>query len=205
MGYHRAGFEIVGVDIKPQKNYPFEFHQADAFEYPLDGFDAIHCSPPCQRFSATKSLHNKSYPDLIAQIREILQDWGGIYVIENVVGAPLIKPIMLCGSSFGLGVWRHRLFESNVVLKELQCQHKKHPLPIDVTGTGGPCLTRKTGVGGLHRKPQNMAHAKQVMQIDWMTRKEITQSIPPAYTKYIGLQLMLYYNTQMQWTQTPCR
>ena len=116
MGYHRAGFEVVGVDIAMQKNYPFEFHQADALEYLQEHgheFDAIHASPPCQAYSVTYSLPNVGeYPELIEPIRELLISSGKPYVIENVPGAPLINPVELCGSMFGLNVIRHRRFET---------------------------------------------------------------------------------------------
>ena len=113
MGYHRAGFEVVGVDIKPQPHFPFEFHQVDALTYTLDGFDAYHASPPCQRYSCAVNLHNNrdSHPDLIDIVRNILLKTGKHYVIENVPGSPLINPTQLCGSAFGLRVRRHRLFE----------------------------------------------------------------------------------------------
>lgn len=116
MGYHRAGFEVVGVDLKPQKHYPFEFHQADALEFLAEHgreFDVIHASPPCQAHTSLKNLHDKDYPELIEPTRRLLEKTGLPYIIENVVGAPLRNPILLCGSSFGLRVRRHRLFESN--------------------------------------------------------------------------------------------
>jgi len=201
-GYHRAGFEVVGVDINPQPRYcGDEFHQADAMTFPLDGFDAIHASPPCQRFSVAGNIHGnqKNYPDLIAPIRQRLINRGGPYIIENVPGAPLLNPITLCGSMFpGLGVWRHRLFECNFFVRQPVCNHKAVPLPIDVTGTGGPCYTRTTPGGGIHRKPKNMAQAKAVMGIDWMIRREITQAIPPAYTEYIGKQLMQLIKNRLE-------
>ncbi len=99
MGYHRAGFEVVGVDIVDQPNYPFEFHQADAMIYPLDGFDAIHASPPCQAYS-TISPHGKEYPDLYRATRDRLIAHGGVWVIENVIGAPYRSGFILCGSMF---------------------------------------------------------------------------------------------------------
>lgn len=188
MGYHRAGFEVVGVDIAPQPNYPFEFVQMDALVWTDWDFDLIHASPPCQSFSTTRTLHDASYPDLIEPIREAVRATGKPYVIENVVGAPLLNPIKLCGSSFGLGVRRHRLFESNLPLWSIGCQHSLQPEPIDVTGSGGPGGKPRTG-GGIHRKPKDLAHARQVMGIDWMNRAELSEAIPPAFTQFIGEQI----------------
>ena len=193
MGYHQAGFdEIVGVDIKPQPHYPFTFVQADALDLPwfirLADFDLIHTSPPCQSYSALKGLVADSRPALIEPTRRLLVQSGVPWVIENVVGAPLIDPIRLCGSMFGLGVRRHRLFEMSFDSgSSPTCRHELVPEPIDVTGTCGPfCGVRKTPGGGVSRKPQNVAHARAVMGIDWMTRKELSEAIPPTYTRYVG-------------------
>lgn len=186
MGYHRAGFEVVGVDIKPQPHYPFEFHQADALEYPVDGFDVIHASPPCQAYSTTRTLHGVLYPDLVDQIRERMDR---PYVLENVPGSPLRSLAMLCGSSFGLHVRRHRYFESSLPLMSLGCLHSADF--VTVTG-GGPSAigyTRPPG-GGLHRKPRTLGEARDAMGIDWMTRDELNEAIPPAYTEFIGEQLL---------------
>lgn len=193
MGYYQAGFDVVGVDIEPQPNYPFTFHQADALTFPLDGFDAIHASPPCQGYSVTASLHQRDYPRLIEPVRERLAAAGVPYVIENVEGAPLINHLRLCGSSFGLGVRRHRLFEIAPILASFTpaCQHYLQPEPIDVTGTGGPATTARTGGGGIHRKPKNLSHARRAMGIDWMSRRELAEAIPPSYTEWIGHKLMV--------------
>ena len=152
MGYHRAGFEVVGVDINPQPRYPFEFHQADALEYPLAGFDAIHASPPCQRFSTmTKRwARSSSHSDLIEPTRSRLRESMLPYVIENVAGAPLVGPIRLCGSSFGLPVRRHRLFEmSSPPLLVPPCQHDGPAL--QVTGHPGGSSRRdpRARFGGI--------------------------------------------------------
>ena len=134
MGYHRAGFEVVGVDIKPQPHYPFEFHQADALTYPLDGSDAYHASPPCQGYSIMRHLpwlKNKEYPLLISPIRERLSSTCKPYVIENVVGAQKIAKMQagwLCGGMFGLNFYRHRLFETTFFW--FQPGHPKHQQPI---------------------------------------------------------------------------
>ncbi len=196
MGLHRAGFELVGVDIKPQPRYPFEFHQADATTFPLDGYDFIWASPPCQAYSALKGLVGEERPKLIPQVRERLKAAGVLYCIENVVGADLINPIRLCGSSFGLGVWRHRLFEMSAPPVLIpQCDHASVPKPIDVTGTGGPFKgkRRKSG-GGVSRKPDPVSHARVVMGIDWMTRRELSEAIPPAFAEFIGHHVMALMN-----------
>jgi DNA (cytosine-5)-methyltransferase 1 len=191
MGYHKAGFDVVGVDINPQPNYPYRFIQADAMTYPLDGFDAIHASPPCQAYSVTASLHSAEYPMLIESTRERLVATGVPYVIENVVGAPLIDAIRLCGSSFGLGVRRHRLFEVRPLIVGVPpCAHHLQPEPVDVTGTGGPATKERHQGGGIHRKPRDLNHARQVMGIDWMSRRELAEAVPAAYTQWIGEQLI---------------
>ena len=186
MGYARAGFYVVGVDIEPQPNYPFEFHQADAFTYPLDDFNAYHASPPCQRYSRTKSLHpGREYPDLLGKTRELLIATGKPWVIENVVGAPFQHWIMLCGMMFGLRTYRHRRFETSFLM--MQPEHPKHTERVlnrgyDPNWTGFYCVT-----GGCNAP---VAMMKETMGIDWMTRAELTQAIPPAYTEYIGKYLM---------------
>ena len=193
MGLHRAwqDAEIVGVDIEPQPRYPFTFFLGDAVTHPLDGFDFIWASPPCQSYSALKGLVSKKYPALVGVIRERLQGAGVPWIIENVVGADLKNPVQLCGSMFGLGVWRHRRFEmSHPPLMIPACNHALVPEPIDVTGTGGPFNgVRKAPGGGVSRKPKNLAHAREVMGIDWMRRPELSEAIPPAYSEYLAKQL----------------
>ena len=190
MGLHRAGFDVIGIDIAPQKNYPFTFVQADALKPPFDlwQFDFIWASPPCQDYSALKGLAGEKRGKFIPAVREMLKLAGIPFVIENVVGSELQNPIRLCGSSFGLGVWRHRLFEcSHSQIFVPECRHELCPKPIDVTGTGGPFAgVRKTGGGGISRKPDNLNHARSVMGIDWMSRRELSQAIPPAYGEFIG-------------------
>lgn len=199
-GYYRAGFDVVGVDIEPRPRYPFEFHQGDALSLNPDGlFEsfgvvAIHASPPCQRFSdlAKRNGNADAWPDLIAPTRALLAASGMPYVIENVEGAPLRNSVMLCGTMFpGLRVLRHRLFESNVLI--LAPPHGKHPLVftrdkrkahygklddrtafVQVTG-GGNC---------------SIAAARDAMGISWMTKEELNEAIPPAYTEHIGRQLL---------------
>lgn len=189
MGYHRAGFEVVGVDISHRKHYPFEFHCADALTFPLDGFDVIHASPPCQHYSITKSLHKKEHPDLVGKVRELLLYADKPYVIENVKGAPLRSPLMLCGSMFpGLRVYRHRYFEMKpkCCFAPATCNHS-FPMPKS-KGEYHTLDKRKfiTCVGHNFQAESG----RIAMGIDWMTRKELSQAIPPVYTEWIGGQLI---------------
>lgn len=181
MGYHRAGFDVVGVDIEPQPNYPFEFHQADALEYPLDGFDAIHASPPCQGYSVTAPLHPEAdCPKLIKPVRQRLQGTTAAYVIENVPGAPLMNAVTLCGTQFGLRTRRHRLFETSWRLFALMPPCVAHDeAPVQVFGHGGDSSRYWT-----------MHDWREAMGIDWMKRDELAEAIPPAYTEWIGGHLM---------------
>lgn len=197
MGYSQAGFEVVGVDIDPQPNYPFSFIKADALTLDSDflaSFDSIHASPPCQSYSvlSKRNANAHEWPRLIEPVRKILKQSGLPYVIENVVGAPLNNPIVLCGTMFpNLRILRHRLFEANFPI--IPPPHGKHPLVhtfdrrkshygktdewadfVMVTG-GGNCT---------------IAAARDAMGIDWMNKNEINESIPPAYTKFIGGQLL---------------
>jgi len=193
-GYHRAGFTVVGVDIAPQPQYPFAFVQGDAIEYLAEHgheFDAIHASPPCQRYSAMSAarpgLADKS-PDLVASSRAALSENGRPYVIENVPRAPLIDPVILCGQMFGLALYRHRLFESSVSLKAPT--HPAHTIPASRAGHWTPGTVMS--VSG-HVAP--MTEARRAMGIDWMRRDELAEAIPPAYTAYIGAQLRRYIET----------
>ena len=187
MGYHRAGFEVVGVDINPQKNYPFEFHQADAMTYPLEGFDVIHASPPCQRYTLAQNAAQNAdaHPDLVAPARERLRGSGALWVIENVVGAPLESPITLCGLAFGLNVKRHRLFELEPPLLLAP------PCPSHDVGYyvifGHEVRSRRHGQATGRKN--KIAEGRKAMGIDWMTTSELSQAIPPAYTEWIGKQL----------------
>lgn len=189
MGYHLAGWEVVGVDIKPQLNYPFEFHQADALSFPLDGFDAVHASPPCQQFTAYRRRGQgvgDSAPDLIVPIRRRLRVQGAPYVIENVPGAPLHQPIQLCGSSFGLDVRRHRWFElgwCNPLAPP--CDHGWQT-PRFPQATNRSNLRSTVEVGAW----RCVTLAPAAMGIDWMTNAELSQAVPPAYTEWIGSRIM---------------
>lgn len=193
MGYHRAGFEVVGVDIKPQPHYPFEFHQADAMTFPLDGFDAIHASPPCQRYTVAQNATRNSdaHPDLVQPVRERLSEHGKPYVIENVVGAPMKDALVLCGSMFGLHVKRHRLFESSLFMLQPKCQHREYKPQFPPCSTERSNPTRFISPGFTKgRGNQQKAVEEWAMGIDWMSRDELSEAIPPAYTEYIGKQLI---------------
>lgn len=190
MGYYRAGFEVVGVDIKPQPHYPFEFHQADAMTFPLDGFDAYHASPPCQGYSAIVNLpwlRDKDYPLLILPTRLMLQLTGKPFVIENVKRARLgskqlisrkleahgMDAGLLCGCMFDLPFYFERLFETNFLW--WQPLHKPHK-PI----------TKGRMFGGRLR----LAHKAKAKLLNWMDDEEIAEAIPPIYTEYIGGYLL---------------
>lgn len=190
MGYHRVGFDVAGVDIKPQPHYPFRFYQAEALEFcEKHGaeFDVIHASPPCQRYcEETPMAYRKNHPDLIAETREALQKTGKPFVIENVENARalLINPVMLCGSMFGLKVWRHRYFEifPRPFILTPTCNHSE--LPVLITGT-----TRRSMKNG-GRFEFTAQECRDASGLDWMTRNEMDEAIPPAYTEFIGRELM---------------
>ena len=193
MGLHRAGFDVIGVDISPQPRYPFEFHLADAMEFSLDGFDFIWASPPCQHYSAgaAKWGTQGNHPHLIPAIRERLILAGIPFCIENIVPARewLHNPIMLCGTQFGLGVFRHRLFECSFLVSELI--HEKHIGSIGdgkyhtVTGHAGGSSKRDGWKNG------GVAEWRIAMGIDWMVGDELAESIPPAYSEYIARGFLL--------------
>lgn len=189
VGYHRAGFEVVGVDNRRQKNYPFEFHQADAFEYLEQHgheFDVIHASPPCQAYSVTKNFTTKrDHLDLLAAIREQLRALGKPWVIENVPGAPMIPHYKLCGCMFNLPKLRRvRWFETSWNGFQLEGPHKHQPDVITVAGHDVPSHQRKFG------RSVTLDERKAAMGIDWMGRDALGQAIPPAYTEWIGRRLL---------------
>jgi DNA (cytosine-5)-methyltransferase 1 len=192
MGYHRAGFTVTGVDIRPQPNYPFPFIQADALDVMdmLDQYDVIHASPPCQHWTAYRRRpnHVPAYPKLIATIRVVLSATGLPYVIENIPGArpELINPIQLCGSSFGLDVRRHRLFESNVAMLAPPCDHAWQTPRF--TPASNRTNLRRTVEVGVYRIP--LAVQQEAMGIDWMKLDELSEAVPPAYTEWIGNRLI---------------
>lgn len=189
-GYQLAGFHVVGVDIDPQPDYcGDEFHQADALEFDLAGFDAIHASPPCQSFTAYRrrgSGVGDGYPDLIDPTRRRLEQAGVPWVIENVAGAPLRNAVMLCGSSFGLDIRRHRYFESNVALLAPPCDHAWQT-PRFPSATNRTNLRRTVEVG-VWRIPLEVQ--QRAMGIGWMPLRALSEAIPPAYTEHLGRQLL---------------
>lgn len=179
VGYARAGFTVIGVDIEPQPRYPYDFLQLDVLELDqrtLREAEVIHASPPCQLYSVTKTLHSVEYPDLIPPVREMLQATGRPYIMENVEPAPLIDPVFLCGTMFGLKVLRHRLFETNL------------PLTTPMHPEHDPAGSYVTVAGNQFR----MAEARPAMGIDWMSKHELAESIPPAYTEYLGREALSY-------------
>lgn len=194
MGYYRAGFDIIGIDKDPQPRYPFEFIQGDVFEVwdslPHDRVTAYAASPPCQAFSQLNYIHKNNHPDLIQQTRTLLQKTNKHYMIENVPHAPLINPIQLCGSSFGLRVRKHRRFELSIFMLAPPCQHywQDQDKIFTVRNHGktvpsGICYVFGQGTG----KGEDWNGA---MDINWMTRDGLREAIPPAYTKWIGEQLL---------------
>lgn len=199
-GYQRAGFYVVGVDNKPQPHYcGDEFIQADAIEYIRahgHEYDIIHASPPCQVYSVTAPLSNGNHPDLVGPTRDALQAVGKPYVIENVVGAPLVNPLMLCGTMFGLRVQRHRLFEiwpNPIWFPPHPCKHdgkatgnahRKDGLRVTPSFAYGYKFLTITGHDFI------VADARLAMDIDWMGQAGLAQAIPPAYTEWIGRQLI---------------
>lgn len=197
MGYHLAGFDVVGVDRKPQRRFPFEFVQGNALEVLADAgfmaqFDAVHASPPCQAHTigaAQRWGGGGAHPRLIGATRTLLQQWGGPWVIENVETArsELQSPIMLCGTQFGLGVFRHRLFElSPTVPRQVERRHERHTGRVGdgtyftVTGQAGGTSNRD----GYYRGTK--ADWEEAMGIHWMTVDQLSAAIPPAYTRYVG-------------------
>jgi DNA (cytosine-5)-methyltransferase 1 len=193
VGYHRAGFDVVGVDVRPQPRYPFPFHQADAMTFPLDGFDAIHASPPCQAFTAAQPINGRDHVDLLTPTRVRLAGWGERWVIENVPGAPMRPDMQLCGATFGLAVQRHRWFEFGWPLFVLQhpCGHVwPGGRPVGVYGHTGTSATFDATARGSGNHGWLVADWRRAMDIEWMTRDELAQAIPPAYTEHVGRALL---------------
>jgi DNA (cytosine-5)-methyltransferase 1 len=199
MGLHQAGFQVVGVDITPQPRYPFEFHQADALTYPLDGFDFVWASPPCQKFCRLNTREDLShYPDLIEPVRAKLLASGLTFVIENVPEAPVRRDLMLCGAMYGLRCYRHRHFECSFPVS--QPAHPKHVIRVNRRGenrrehwANGGFMTI-TGDIGTYCGPGAMG-------IDWMSGNEMSEAIPPAYAEYIGRAALAHLSKRhkMRW------
>ena len=181
MGYWLAGFDVVGVDIEPQKRYPFRFIQADALTFPLSRFDLIHASPVCKDYSATAVLNDASHPRHIEAFRDRLVSSGIPYVIENVPGAPLCSPVVLCGAMFpGLRVYRHRLFEASFPIPVPP--EPEHRWPLAKMGRPVRPGEFMQPVGHF----SDVAAARAAMRIPWMARDELAQAIPPDYTLHVG-------------------
>jgi len=215
VGFHHAGFDVVGVDINMQKRYPYDFLQMDALDalrkliagdgllfgsrcIYLSDIAVIAASPPCQVYSVTASLSNGNHPDLVAITRDALIGTGKPYVIENVPGSPLINPLMLCGTMFGLRVIRHRLFECNpsIWFPPAICNHwgtasssGRGKKPTNVPGYVPGTLINYDFIT-VAGSDYIVADGRIAMGIDWMTKKELSQAIPPAYTEFIGKHLI---------------
>jgi len=193
-GYHKAGFTVTGIDLKHGRRYPYTYIRGDVLLYLQDldflrSFDIIHASPPCQTHSITQHLRNAQGKstnklDLIPQTRSALIASGKPYVIENVPGSPLINPIQLCGSSFGLQVRRHRLFESNMKLTGSVCNHKAQGRPVGVYGS----LNDQIPKGG--KTATTIDEGRDAMGMPWAIWTELVEAIPPAYSEYIGKQII---------------
>jgi len=197
MGYMRAGFRVIGIDRTPQPRYPFEFRRGNALCPPigLRHVAVIHASPPCQAYSQANNIHGNVHVELLDATRELLVGSGLPYVIENVPGAPLVDPVLVCGRALGCGVKRHRHFESNLPLVGTTCPpgHPGHWLSV----YGNSAMTRGEKVGRLPSDRGNKisrAHVgteagRRAMGIPWMTINELSQAIPPAYTEFLGRQI----------------
>jgi DNA (cytosine-5)-methyltransferase 1 len=198
MGYHRAGFDVVGIDLHPQPNYPFPFIQADATDPPvrLEAFDVIHASPPCQKHVAGMAAANKAlgrtldHVDLIPPTRALLRASGLPYIIENVEGAPLLAPVRLCATSFALPMYRHRLFESNVLLMGRECEHDRQTEAKYWTSWRPGGEVRRAKVVQVYGQAAERHLWPDAMGIDWMTYDEMAEAIPPAYTEWLGRQML---------------
>lgn len=189
-GYHDAGFDVVGVDVEPQPRYPYEFilgSAEEALDLVLSGEwepAAVHASPPCQAFTNAQRIQKNHHPDLIGPTRDLLNKTGLPYVIENVEGAPLRDPVMLCGTMFGLETYRHRLFETNWPLRAPE--HPEHVARQTKMGRppkDGEFMQVVGNFSGVDR-------GREVMGMPWANRDGLREAIPPAYTEFVGEQLM---------------
>ncbi len=209
VGYHRAGFEVVGVDIKPQPHYPFGFIQAEALwffacliegrtEWPLGDhlglgeIDAVHASPPCQAYIRGGLSDKKRHPDLVGTVRKGFWSLAQPWVIENVPGAPMRADAVLCGSMFGLPIRRHRWFEfswATPMMAPATCGHSK-----PIAGVYGNCHGKAGAWKGM--LPDTLETRREALGIDWMDASELALAIPPAYTELIGAQLLQHIQSE---------
>lgn len=195
MGYYDAGFDVVGVDIQPRHDYPFEFIEADALDVMrdttfLDTFDMVHASPPCQRYSVAANAHGNAnaHPDFLPPTRELLRTWGGPYVIENVPTAPMQDAVLICGWAMGMRhIKRHRLFETNLALMSPGCLC---PTGDTVSVFGHSGEDRRKSAGAI-LKHVPIAEVRELMHVPWINgRDEVSESIPPPYTRFLGEQIL---------------
>ena len=202
MGYSRAGFDVVGVDIMPQPRYPFEFVLADALSFPLEGFDAVHASPPCQLYSAAGNADTRlrlfeARSDYLAPTRALLSSSGLPWIIENVPGAPMRNDFELCGTMFGLGVdgfelRRHRIFEiggwRRGVVRVPRCKHRRPAFPV--FGHDPNADFYKRNRRRLDGRRITVGDKRAAMGVDWTNRDELSSAIPPAFTEFLGAAML---------------
>lgn len=206
MGYHRAGFDVLGVDIQPQPNYPFRFEQADALDWLARGSKvaaAYHASPPCQaELKGLAAVNRKlgrayTHQSLLVETREALRALGGMYVIEQPEqGAKLVGPVRYCGTSFGLPLRRHRQFEANVALVAPPCAHERFTERKYWTSWRPNKEHRLATTVQVYGNAGGREHWPSALGIDWMTPAEMIEAIPPVYTEHIGLQLLVHLAMQ---------
>jgi DNA (cytosine-5)-methyltransferase 1 len=198
MGLHQAfpDAEIVGIDVRPQPRYPFTFVQGDALEFDLSGFDFVWASPPCQEHSTLRFMSNRNrsgslpahHKDILAPMRRKLLAWGGPWIMENVVGAPLRYSAQLCGQAFGLRVYRHRRFEAPFML--MAPPHQSHTLPTGAHRRIGDLSRKQSFMAGIAfaSVTGNCGNycGPEAMGIDWMLGRELSQAVPPVYSRYLA-------------------
>lgn len=202
VGYHRAGFDVVGIDHRPQPRYPFRFWQLDVMTlepWVLEAFDAVHASPPCEAYARSTNGSRSAgtlYPDLIPPTRALLEATGRPWLLENVPGAPMRADYVLCGCRFDLPLLqRERWFESSWRGWELRhpCCHTEPALSVTGHGYGKGNGQAERLREHLGRMP-NTADARAAMGIDWMGRNQLAKAIPPAYTEHLGRYLLEHVN-----------
>lgn len=197
VGFARAGFEVHSVDIEEHPRHPeiAAFSVADALDVLLDEdylseFAVVAAGPPCQGYTLMRN-RKRHHPRLIGPVRERLVKWGGLYVIENVPGAreAMVNPVQVCGQSLGLGVRRHRLFESNLFLMGTPCVHRGTPVGVYGEHPDETVHRRPSGTSRGVRA-RSLEEGRAAMGIDWMSWEDLTEAIPPAYTQFVGEQLI---------------